>query len=366
LCTHGKVLAKVPLFKSCNKAFLNQLTEKIKLRIYAPGDAVVTVGEEGDEMFVLNKGQVDIENAEGKVLVTLGEGSVIGEVAFFSPNSKRTATVRAKTWCDFACLEKEDFMAVAAKFPEEMKTVESLAHARLTKDMLRKQIGDHPLFEGCNKDVLAAISEHFSPYQFYGEETLFSLGEPADALLFLGLGKLKISEIIRGTSAHHDRTTTKIISGGFFLDVVPFMNEGKRVSSCQAQGKASVMALDKTALDRVLFEHDAYDLVHANAHLLTRQDRLARAKNKFKRAMSRLKISQRLSKSAAESRKQRESDAAIKAVEPEETEQAAAAAAGADEDILVSFNESDFVEKLKAALTALNTIAKFKQGIGKK
>jgi hypothetical protein len=45
----------VPLFKSCQKSFLNQLTEKIKLRIYAPGDAVVTVGEEGDEMFVLNR-----------------------------------------------------------------------------------------------------------------------------------------------------------------------------------------------------------------------------------------------------------------------------------------------------------------------
>ena len=33
-------MTQVPLFKACDKAFLNQLTEKIKLRIYAPEDMV--------------------------------------------------------------------------------------------------------------------------------------------------------------------------------------------------------------------------------------------------------------------------------------------------------------------------------------
>lgn len=82
VCTHGGVLGKVPLFKNCDQSFLNLLTEKVKLRIYAPGDAVMLIGEEGDEMFFLNRGEVVIENKEGRTLATLGEGSVIGEVCW--------------------------------------------------------------------------------------------------------------------------------------------------------------------------------------------------------------------------------------------------------------------------------------------
>jgi hypothetical protein len=41
----------------------------------------------------------------------------------------------------------------------------------------------------------------------------------------------------------------------------------------QAKGKASVMALDKTALDRILLEHEAYDSVYTNAQTIIRQER---------------------------------------------------------------------------------------------
>lgn len=53
--TYGNVLAKVPVFSDCEEDFLNALTEKVNLRIYAPGDAIVRYGEAGDEMFFLNR-----------------------------------------------------------------------------------------------------------------------------------------------------------------------------------------------------------------------------------------------------------------------------------------------------------------------
>ncbi|EDQ84691.1 uncharacterized protein MONBRDRAFT_30002 [Monosiga brevicollis MX1] len=308
VCTHGKVLAKVPLFKSLDKSFLNQLTEKIKLRIYAPGDLVVAVGEEGDEMFILNRGNVDIENREGKVLVTLGEGSVIGEVAFFSPNSKRTATVRAKTWCDFACLEKQDFMAVASRFPEERMAVESLAHARLAKDLLRKKISDHPLFKGCEADLIAKVADRFGSYEFVGGETLYVQGEPADAWLFVGLGKVVVSEQVLGVTKKHDKTVKTELEAGEFLDVIAFMQEGKRKDMCKALGSASILALDKTAFDQILLEQHAFDIVNQNSQEIARKARLASAKHKFKRAMARLRTSNLLGSSVSREPSIRESD----------------------------------------------------------
>lgn len=131
--TYGNVLAKVPVFSDCETDFLNALTEKVNLRIYAPGDSVVRFGECGDEMFFLNRvrnivgsrrypsawfmwkqsqcalscchgllqclaqGEVEVSLSDGRVVAVLGEGSIIGEVAFYG-GGRRTATVTAKTW----------------------------------------------------------------------------------------------------------------------------------------------------------------------------------------------------------------------------------------------------------------------------
>ena len=48
--------------------------------------------------FSWNKGSVDVLSEKGQLLATLGEGSILGEVAFFQQNSRRTATVRANAW----------------------------------------------------------------------------------------------------------------------------------------------------------------------------------------------------------------------------------------------------------------------------
>lgn len=155
------------------------------------------------------------------------------QVAFFATNSKRTASVRAKTWCDFACLEKEDFMSVASRFPEQRLALESLAHARIARDLLRKNLGAHPLFKDCSPELLKAISARFEPYEFYGGETLYVEGEPTDALLFVGMGQLQLIEKVEGASKKHDRVLTKFLNAGEFADVVPFMLEKKRYDVCK-------------------------------------------------------------------------------------------------------------------------------------
>lgn len=53
--TRGAVLAKVPIFNGCNPGFREQLGRRLKARVYAPGDTVVEWGEQGDEMFFLNR-----------------------------------------------------------------------------------------------------------------------------------------------------------------------------------------------------------------------------------------------------------------------------------------------------------------------
>lgn len=62
-------------------------------------------------------------------------------------------------------------------------------------------------------------------------------------------------------------------------------------STNKAHGPCSVLALDKTALDRALLEYGAFEILATNTKELARRMRLQSAKSKFRRAVRRLRTS---------------------------------------------------------------------------
>lgn len=75
-------------------------TMAVRREVYAAGQDIVTQGEIGRRLFVLQSGEVEVLRTDGEgttsVLATLGAGDHFGEVAVFE-GSRRTATIRART-----------------------------------------------------------------------------------------------------------------------------------------------------------------------------------------------------------------------------------------------------------------------------
>ena len=63
-----------------------------------------------------NKNKDDNDNREKEFIRCNAENNIIiGEVSFFTGDSKRTATVKALTNCDIAYLERKDFFGSQRK-----------------------------------------------------------------------------------------------------------------------------------------------------------------------------------------------------------------------------------------------------------
>ena len=69
--------------------------KRLERRNLEQGQALMTEGEEGGELFLLLDGIVDIE-VKGDVVAEIGPGALLGERALLE-GGKRTATVWAKT-----------------------------------------------------------------------------------------------------------------------------------------------------------------------------------------------------------------------------------------------------------------------------
>ena len=77
------LVRKVPLLQGIDPAFHNSITAKIKPLHVLDTWYVFQKGDDGNEMFFIKTGEVEIVGPEGQIFVTLATGSFFGEIALF-------------------------------------------------------------------------------------------------------------------------------------------------------------------------------------------------------------------------------------------------------------------------------------------
>lgn len=133
-----ETLIKVEMFQDCDPGFLHDLVLKLKPSISSPGDFVCRQGERGREMYIVNKGQVEVLDEMETILATLKAGSHFGEISLLNMKGigdRRTASVRSVGFTDLFRLSKDDLDEVLLFYPEEKTHMERIA----TKTFERQQ-----------------------------------------------------------------------------------------------------------------------------------------------------------------------------------------------------------------------------------
>lgn len=110
--------------------------------VYSPADAnfllmVLVSGEVGKEMYIVNRGRLQVVNDNGKtVLATLRPGSYFGEISILNmgnAGNRRTASVRSVGYSDLFCLSKNDLWEVLKDYPTARVRLEAIAVKRLER-----------------------------------------------------------------------------------------------------------------------------------------------------------------------------------------------------------------------------------------
>ena len=85
--------------------------------VFTPGDVVFHVGDEGNTMYFISRGKLEVLDRDGvTVRATLGAGEFFGEMALVLDQT-RSATVRALGYCDLYRLERDAFNAIMRRHP---------------------------------------------------------------------------------------------------------------------------------------------------------------------------------------------------------------------------------------------------------
>ncbi len=137
LFLNRSILEKVSLFKNANEIFIREIVQLLRPMVFLPDDFIIRQGEYGDCMYFLSNGDVEIL-VNGSRVAVLGQGSPFGETALIQ-GEKRTASVRALTYCDVYKLAKSDFDALRSRYPEFDAEVTKIVEERVKDTQVKTQ-----------------------------------------------------------------------------------------------------------------------------------------------------------------------------------------------------------------------------------
>uniref|UniRef100_A0AAG5DDK6 Cyclic nucleotide-binding domain-containing protein n=1 Tax=Anopheles atroparvus TaxID=41427 RepID=A0AAG5DDK6_ANOAO len=134
---HLDTLKRVEIFQNTEAGFLCELVLKLRPVLFSPGDFICRKGEVGKEMYIVNRGRLQVVADNGKtVMASLKAGSYFGEISILNmgtAGNRRTASVRSVGYSDLFVLSKKDMWDVLKEYPAARVRLEAIAVKRLEK-----------------------------------------------------------------------------------------------------------------------------------------------------------------------------------------------------------------------------------------
>lgn len=158
----AEMLRAVPIFAPLSDEELDKLVAASATRVYAPGEAIVRQGREGNSMFVIVRGAVNVqvpaENGTARTINILKDADFFGEMSLLT-GEPRTATVVAAEETEVLQIRKTALKPLFENNPSLMKAICEIVDER--RELLRvKDEHDGHATQG-DRSVLTSIKRFF-------------------------------------------------------------------------------------------------------------------------------------------------------------------------------------------------------------
>uniref|UniRef100_A0A8C5FRE1 Cyclic nucleotide-binding domain-containing protein n=1 Tax=Gadus morhua TaxID=8049 RepID=A0A8C5FRE1_GADMO len=126
-----KLVASMPLFANAEPNFVTAMLTKLRFEVFQPHDYIIREGTIGKKMYFIQHGVCNVIT-KGTLGMKLSDGSYFGEICLLT-RGRRTASVRAETYCRLYSLSVDHFNEVLEEYPMMRRAFETVAIDRLDR-----------------------------------------------------------------------------------------------------------------------------------------------------------------------------------------------------------------------------------------
>ncbi|TKS79962.1 Potassium/sodium hyperpolarization-activated cyclic nucleotide-gated channel 2 [Collichthys lucidus] len=146
-----KLVASMPLFANAEPNFVTAMLTKLRFEVFQPHDYIIREGTIGKKMYFIQHGVCSVIT-KGTLAMKLSDGSYFGEICLLT-RGRRTASVRAETYCRLYSLSVDHFNEVLEEYPMMRRAFETVAIDRLDRIGKKNSILMHKVQHDLNSGV---------------------------------------------------------------------------------------------------------------------------------------------------------------------------------------------------------------------
>lgn len=184
----------LPLLSSFDEGILSQLLNVLELKSLTPGDLIVEEGEEGDGVYWLCAGSVEVtrrnQEKETVTLARLSRGVIIGEMGLIT-KSPRVATVTALTDVQVVVLPTQAYPLLDACSETVHQTLSYLVGRRMLENLTKFS----PVFKALPPEAHPELLAQFKAKVVAPGEVLLRQGKSGRGLYLILDGLVQVTQL---------------------------------------------------------------------------------------------------------------------------------------------------------------------------
>ncbi|CAL8091775.1 unnamed protein product [Calicophoron daubneyi] len=227
------------LFRCLDEDQMKDVIDAMFERHVNPGDKVITIGEDGDNFYVIEKGVYDIiikVNGEEKNVGKYDNKGSFGELALMY-NTPRAATILATTEGVLWAMTRETFRGIVLKKAFEKR--------RMYEELLNQV----PILESLSAYERMNIADALKTRIVEDGALVLKQGDPGDEMYFVEEGKIRI--MMKRGGEEHEKEVSVIEKGGYFGELA-LLTSHPRAASAYSVGRTKLAVLDVGSFERLL------------------------------------------------------------------------------------------------------------------
>ena len=229
------------IFNSLEDKELKTVIDSFEEKHYKSGENVITQGDEGDVLYLVDSGELDCEKVfkagdPPTYLKTYKPGESFGELALLY-NAPRAATIRAKTDSTCWALDRECFNNIVkdAAIKKREKYENTLKKVEILKSIDPYELGQ--------------ISDALKTKHYSKGETIIKQGDKGDIFFILDEGSAHAEKVFE--EGKKPQRVKDYEAGGYFGELALLKGE-PRAATIVADTECRCLILDRMAFKRLL------------------------------------------------------------------------------------------------------------------
>jgi CRP-like cAMP-binding protein len=175
-----------PLFSALDNAAFQAVVQKLDLRWMKAGETLVQEGAQGDSMFVVVQGVVNVMHGD-RLIAVMAEGSFFGEMALCTDSPRLATVVAARDGLLFE-IHRAGVAEISAQHPAVASVIDAFYRDRLLANLLRAS----PVFRPLSDEEKSQVGGKFIRHSLPPQTVLLEQGKHGAGFCVLLRGKCDV------------------------------------------------------------------------------------------------------------------------------------------------------------------------------